>query len=183
MHMAIGAVLNACWDLAARRAGKPLWRLLAGLSPAQIADLVDFRYLSDVLTRDEALDLLERGAAGKAERMEILARDGYPAYATSPGWLGYTDERMAELCGAAVRDGFPLVKLKVGARIEDDIRRCGIAREVVGENVGIALDANQVWDVPAAIGWVRGWPRCGRTGSRSRPARMTSSAPPRSAAG
>jgi L-fuconate dehydratase len=155
VHMAIGAVLNACWDLAARRAGKPLWRLLADLSPAEITDLVDFRYLTDALTRDDALELLERGAAGKAERMELLARDGYPAYATSPGWLGYTDERLAELCAAAVREGFTLVKLKVGARLEDDIRRCGVARDVVGEKVGIALDANQVWDVPIAIPWIR----------------------------
>ncbi len=155
VHMAIGAVLNACWDLAARRAGKPLWRLLADLSPAQIVGLVDFRYLSDALTRDEALEMLERGAAGKAERAEILRRDGYPAYATSPGWLGYADDRLAELCAAAVREGFTLVKLKVGARLEDDIRRCRIARDAVGENIGIALDANQVWDVPAAIRWVR----------------------------
>ncbi len=155
VHMAIGAVLNACWDLAARRAGKPLWRLLADLSPAEITDLVDFRYLTDALTRDDALELLERGAAGKAERMELLARDGYPAYATSPGWLGYTDERLAELCAAAVREGFTLVKLKVGARLEDDIRRCDVARDVVGEKVGIALDANQVWDVPTAIQWIR----------------------------
>jgi L-fuconate dehydratase len=155
MHMAIGAVLNACWDLAARRAGKPLWQLLADLSPAEIVDMVDFRYLTDALTPGEALELLERGAAGKAERTEILRRDGYPAYATSPGWLGYSDDRLAELCAAAVQEGFTQVKLKVGGRLEDDLRRCAIAREVVGEDIGIALDANQVWDVPAAIPWVR----------------------------
>jgi L-fuconate dehydratase len=155
MHMAIGAVLNACWDLAARRAGKPLWQLLADLSPPEIVDLVDFRYLTDALTPDEALKLLERGADGKAERTEILRRDGYPAYATSPGWLGYSDDRLAELCAAAVQEGFTQVKLKVGGRLEDDLRRCAIAREVVGEDTGIALDANQVWDVPTAIPWVR----------------------------
>jgi L-fuconate dehydratase len=155
VHMAIGAVLNACWDLAARRAGKPLWRLLAELTPEQLVDLVDFRYLEDALTRDEALDLLRRGAAGRAERTKILLRDGYPAYSTTPGWLGYSDERLAELCAQAVADGFAKVKLKVGASLEDDIRRCRIAREAVGEATGIALDANQVWDVPSAVSWVR----------------------------
>jgi L-fuconate dehydratase len=155
VHMAIGAVLNACWDLAARRAGQPLWRLLASLSPAELVALVDFRYLVDALTPDEALDLLARGAAGKAERAETLVRDGYPAYSTTPGWLGYSDEQLAELCAQAVADGFTKVKLKVGARLEDDIRRCRIAREAVGEDIGIALDANQVWDVPTAISWVR----------------------------
>jgi L-fuconate dehydratase len=155
VHMAIGAVLNACWDLAARRAAKPLWRLLADLSPAELVGLVDFRYLADALTPDEALDLLERGAVGKAERTAILEREGYPAYSTTPGWLGYSDERLAELCAQAVADGFTKVKLKVGARLEDDFRRCRIARETVGEKIGIALDANQVWDVPTAISWVR----------------------------
>jgi L-fuconate dehydratase len=155
VHMAIGAVMNACWDLAARRAGKPLWRLLAELGPEQIVDLVDFRYLGDALTRDEALDLLRRGAAGRAERTEILLREGYPAYSTTPGWLGYSDERLAELCAQAVADGFSKVKLKVGASLEDDIRRCRIAREAVGERTGIALDANQVWDVRGAVSWVR----------------------------
>ena len=155
VHMAIGAVLNACWDLAARRAGQPLWQLLAGLSPAEIVALVDFRYLSDVLTPDEAIGMLERAAPGREIRMKALLADGYPAYTTTPGWLGYSDDRMAELCTEAVQDGFSQVKLKVGARLDDDLRRCAIARGAVGDQVRIALDANQVWDVPEAITWVR----------------------------
>jgi L-fuconate dehydratase len=155
VHMAIGAVLNASWDLAARRAGQPLWRLLAGLSPEQIVDLVDFRYLSDALTRDEALRLAERGADGRAERIATLERDGYPAYTTTPGWLGYSDARLAELSAEAVADGFTQIKLKVGARLEDDLRRIRLARSVVGSQVAIAVDANQVWDVPTAISWIR----------------------------
>jgi L-fuconate dehydratase len=155
MHMATGAVLNACWDLAARRAGQPLWLLLAGLTPEEITGLVDFRYLSDALTPDEAVGLLERGAAGRAERAAALRRDGYPAYSTAPGWLGYSDQRLAALCEEAVADGFTQVKLKVGAALEDDRRRCAIAREVLGADVGMAIDANQVWDVPTAVGWIR----------------------------
>jgi len=155
VHMAIGAVLNACWDLAARRAGKPLWLLLAELAPEQIAGLVDFRYLADALTPGEALDLLERGSAGRAGRIEILEREGYPAYASTPGWLGYSDQRLAELSAQAAADGFAMIKLKVGARLEDDLRRCRIARDAVGEKTGVALDANQVWDVPTAIARVR----------------------------
>jgi L-fuconate dehydratase len=155
VHMAIGAVLNACWDLAARRAGKPLWRLLAELSPAEIVSLVDFRYLTDVLTPDEAAGLLERAAPGREGRIKMLLADGYPAYTSTPGWLGYSDERLAQLCTEAVQDGFSQVKLKVGARLDDDLRRCTIARAAVGEDVRIALDANQVWDVPEAISWVR----------------------------
>jgi L-fuconate dehydratase len=154
-HMAIGAVVNACWDLAARRAGKPLWLLLADLSPRQVVDLVDFHYLADALTVDEALELLERGAAGKAQRVAELRRDGYPAYSTSPGWLGYSDDQLATLCAQAVADGFTQVKLKVGAKLADDKRRCAIARATVGDEIRIAIDANQVWDVPTAIRWVR----------------------------
>jgi L-fuconate dehydratase len=154
-HMAVGAVVNACWDLAARRAGKPLWQLLADLSPEELVDLIDFRYLADALTPDEALELLERGQVGKEERAKALSRDGYPAYSTTPGWLGYSDDRLAALCAQAVQDGFNQVKLKVGARLEDDKRRCAIARETVGESIAIAIDANQVWDVAAAIAWIR----------------------------
>ena len=154
MHMATGAVLNACWDLAARRAGQPLWLLLAEMSPQEIVALVDFRYLSDALTPDEALALLERGVPGRAGRIAALRREGYPAYSTGPGWLGYSDERLAALCAEAVTEGFTQVKIKVGAVLEDDQRRCAIARKVVGDGVGIAIDANQVWDVPTAVGWI-----------------------------
>jgi L-fuconate dehydratase len=154
MQMATGAVLNACWDLAARRAGQPLWLLLASMSPQEIISQVDFRYLSDALTPDEALDLLEASAAGRAERIGALRRDGYPAYSTAPGWLGYSDARLAALCEEAVAEGFTQVKLKVGGALADDKRRCAIARDVLGEDIGMALDANQVWDVPAAIAWI-----------------------------
>jgi L-fuconate dehydratase len=151
MHMAIGAVLNACWDMAARRAGKPLWQLLVELSPAQVVELIDFRYLADALTPGEALALLERGREGCEQRADALVRDGYPAYTTAPGWLGYTDGKLRELCRRAVDDGFSLVKIKVGGRLEDDQRRCTMARETVGPDIQLALDANQVWDVPTAI--------------------------------
>src|ERR1700722_19225326 len=153
--MAVGAVVNACWDLAARRAGKPLWQLLADLSPGELVGLIDFRYLADALTPDQARELLERGQAGKEERAKTLSRDGYPAYSTTPGWLGHSDDRLAMLCAQAFEDGFTQVKLKVGARLEDDKRRCAIARETVGESISIAIDANQVWDVATAIAWIR----------------------------
>jgi L-fuconate dehydratase len=155
VHMAIGAVLNACWDLAARRAGKPLWRFLADMSPEEIVSLVDFRYLTDALTPDDALELLERGSAGRARRRQVLERDGYPAYTSAPGWLGYSDELLAELCAESVQNGFTQIKIKVGGSLDDDLRRCGVARGAVGEDVAIALDANQVWDVPGAIAWTR----------------------------
>jgi L-fuconate dehydratase len=155
MHMAIGAVLNACWDLAARRAARPLWLLLAEMSPEHLVSLVDFRYLSDALTRDEALGLLEKGVPGRTARIAELKLHGYPAYSTAPGWLGYSDEQMAALCAEAVAEGFTQVKLKVGAALADDMRRCALARETIGDGIGMAIDANQVWDVPAAIEWIR----------------------------
>jgi len=155
MHMATGAVLNACWDLAARRAGQPLWLLLSSFTPAQIVDLVDFRYLSDALSPADALGILEAAEPGRASRVSSLLLEGYPAYSTAPGWLGYSDAQMAALCASAVAEGFTQVKLKVGASLDDDKRRLAIARQAVGDDVAIAIDANQVWDVPAAIGWVR----------------------------
>jgi len=151
VHMAIGAVVNAMWDLRAKLAGQPLWRLLAGLSPEEIVALVDFRYLSDALSPDEALDLLRDGGVGSQERARELEGHGHPAYTTSAGWLGYDDERLIMLCKDALDAGFPLVKLKVGGRAEDDFRRCQLAREALGDDIGLAVDANQVWDVEESV--------------------------------
>jgi L-fuconate dehydratase len=146
--------VNAFWDLAARSAKKPLWKLLADLSPEQVVSLVDFRYLRDALTEDDALRLLREAQTGREEREALLLQTGYPAYTTSPGWLGYDDEKLARLCAAAVAEGFNLIKLKVGADLADDVRRLSIARNAVGPDVAIALDANQVWGVPEAIAWM-----------------------------
>ncbi|OLB78792.1 MAG: fuconate dehydratase [Actinobacteria bacterium 13_2_20CM_2_71_6] len=154
MHMAISAVVNAVWDLAAKRAGQPLWLMLAQMSPEEIVSLVDFRYLTDALTPDDALDILRKAEPGRAERIAHLKAAGFPAYATSPGWLGYDDEKLARLCKEAVEAGFRQIKLKVGANLEDDIRRIRVAREVCGPDIRIAVDANQRWDVQQAIDWV-----------------------------
>ncbi|PTA45152.1 L-fuconate dehydratase [Micromonospora sp. RP3T] len=155
MHMAISAVVNALWDLRAKRAGKPVWKLLADLTPEQVVDLVDFRYLTDALTPGEALEILRRAAPGKARREAALLEHGYPGYTTTPGWLGYDDAKLARLCKEAVAEGFTQIKLKVGADLGDDVRRMAIAREAVGPGVRIAVDANQRWDVGEAIAWVR----------------------------
>jgi L-fuconate dehydratase len=154
VHMATGAVVNAAWDLAAKRAGKPVWKLLADMSPEQLVALVDWRYIGDALAPQEALELLDARAPGRAEREAALLAEGYPGYATSPGWLGYSDEKLARLAREAVAAGFGQIKLKVGANLEDDLRRLRIAREVVGWDVGIAIDANQRWSVDEAIAWL-----------------------------
>ncbi|TQS44126.1 fuconate dehydratase [Cryptosporangium phraense] len=150
--MASGAIVNAAWDLRARRENKPLWRLLAEMSPEQIVDLVDFRYLRDALTPAEALEILR--ADGRDVRQQRLLDSGYPAYTTTPGWLGYDDEKLARLSKEAVADGFGMIKLKVGGDLDDDRRRLRIAREAVGPDLPIAVDANQVWGVGEAIEWM-----------------------------
>jgi len=155
IHMATAAVVNAIWDLHAKREGKPLWRLLADMTPQELVALVDFRYLSDALTPDEALELLASRADGKATRIDALLADGIPAYTTSPGWLGYSDEKLRRLIREALADGFRHIKLKVGADVEEDMRRCGIAREEMGPDLPLLVDANQAWDVPTAIDWMR----------------------------
>jgi len=154
MHMAVGAVVNALWDLKAKRAGKPVWQLLSEMTPEELVALVDFRYLTDALTADEALAILRRAEPGRAERVEHLRRHGYRAYTTSPGWLGYSDQKLARLAREAVADGFGQIKLKVGADLHDDLRRMKIARDTVGPDVRIAVDANQRWDVEDAVRWI-----------------------------
>jgi L-fuconate dehydratase len=154
IHMAAGAVVNAVWDLAARRAGQPLWRLLAELSPEEIVELVDFRYLRDALTEAEALAILRGAEPGRADRVGRLLERGHPAYTTTPGWLGYDDEKLERLCREAVAEGFSLIKLKVGADLAEDVRRLALARATVGPDVRLAVDANQIWGVPDAIDWI-----------------------------
>ena len=154
MHMAVGAVVNALWDLKAKRAGLPLWDLLSRLTPEEIVGLVDFRYLRDALTEGQALALLRAAQPGRQERRAELIASGYPAYTTTPGWLGYDDAKLERLCREAVDQGFRQVKLKVGLDVEDDVRRLGIARAAVGADVAIAIDANQRWEVAEAIEWV-----------------------------
>ncbi|WP_427170616.1 L-fuconate dehydratase [Arthrobacter sp. 92] len=154
-HLALGAVMNAVWDMAARRQGKPLWRLLVDMTPEEVVDAADLSYLSDVLTREEALGILTQLVPSRGERLATLQQDGYPCYTTSAGWLGYSDEKLRRLCQEAVDQGYRHIKLKVGASLEDDIRRLGIAREVIGDGGNLMIDANQVWEVPQAIEWVR----------------------------
>ncbi|MFD4324369.1 L-fuconate dehydratase [Nocardioides sp. NPDC058538] len=154
-HLALAAVMNAVWDLAAREAGKPLWRLLADMTPEELVDVADLTYLSDALTREEALEILRAGVPHREERIRHLEETGYPCYTTSAGWLGYSDDKLRRLAAEAVDSGYTHIKLKVGANLEDDIRRCEIAREVIGWDAKLMIDANQVWDVPQAIEWVK----------------------------
>jgi L-fuconate dehydratase len=153
IHMAIGAVVNALWDLKAKRAKKPLWLLLSEMSPAELVDLVDFRYLTDALTPRQALEILEAAVPGRQERRRRLEENGYPAYTTTPGWLGYDDEKLVRLAREAVEEGFEQIKLKVGSDLDEDVRRLRLAREAVGPDIRIAVDANQRWDVDEAIAW------------------------------
>jgi L-fuconate dehydratase len=153
-HMAAGAVLNALWDLFAKAKGVPLWKLLSDMSPEEIVAAIDFRYISDALTPAEALEILQKAQPAKAENEKILREKGLPAYTTSPGWLGYTDEKMLALTQEALDDGFGLIKYKCGQSIADDRRRLTKVRQLVGPSFPIAIDANQVWDVDVAISWI-----------------------------
>jgi L-fuconate dehydratase len=153
-HMACGGLINAMWDIRARREKKPLWLLLSEMSSEEIISAVDFTHIRNALTPEAAADILQKGRVGKESRIAELKEHGYPAYTTTPGWLGYSDEKLVRLSKEAVADGFGMIKLKVAGSIEDDRRRLSLAREAVGPDVRIAIDANQRWEEQEAIDWV-----------------------------
>lgn len=155
IHLSTAAVINAVWDLWAKMAGKPVWRLVADLTPEQFVSLIDFRYLTDALTKDEALAILRANAPTKAARIADLEARGFPAYTTSAGWLGYPDDKVRRLCREAIASGLDYIKIKVGRDLADDKRRCAIVREEIGPDRFLMIDANQVWDVGQAIAWVK----------------------------
>lgn len=155
IHLATAALVNAVWDLWAKAEGKPLWKLIADLSPEQFVQCVPFRYITDAITPDEALELVRRNQAGLAEREAYIRQHGYPAYTTSAGWLGYSDQKIRDLCREGVAQGWTHFKLKVGRDLADDVRRARIVREEIGPRRRLMMDANQVWDVGQAIEWMR----------------------------
>ena len=155
LHLAVAALVNAVWDLWGKAENKPVWRLVADLTPEQFVDLIDFRYLTDALTNGEALAILKAQAQGKATRIAELERVGFPAYTTSAGWLGYPEDKVRRLTREAVAQGLSYIKIKVGRDLADDKKRCAIVREEIGPDRFLMIDANQIWDVGQAIAWVK----------------------------
>ncbi|CAA9574759.1 MAG: L-fuconate dehydratase [uncultured Thermomicrobiales bacterium] len=154
IHLATAAIVNAVWDLWAKAEGKPLWKLLADMRPEEIVRCIDFRFITDALTPDEALAILRQNEPGRAAREAEMRRDGFPAYTTAAGWLGYDDEKTRRLCRDALAAGWQHFKLKVGGNLEDDLRRLTLVREEIGPDRPLMVDANQVWDVEQAIAWM-----------------------------
>ena len=155
IHISMAAIVNAVWDLYAKAERKPVWKLLADMTPAGIVRCIDFRYITDALTPEEAIDLLERQRSTKTDRERQLLQSGYPAYTTSAGWIGYTDDRIRHACRDAMAEGWTHFKVKVGASAEDDDKRVGLVRDAIGPNRTLMIDANQRWDVAEAIDRVR----------------------------
>ncbi|XP_017887328.1 mitochondrial enolase superfamily member 1-like [Ceratina calcarata] len=154
-HLATAAIVNALWDLWARIENKPVWQLLVDLTPEQLVSTIDFRYITDVITKEEAIKLLKDNEKGKKERVELLRKNGYPAYTTQVGWLGYSDHKVQELCAKFLALGFTSFKAKVGQNLKDDIKRCQLIRDAIGYENKLMLDANQIWDVNEAIEWMK----------------------------
>jgi L-fuconate dehydratase len=155
IHLATGAVVNAVWDMWAKQVGKPVWRLVADMSPEELVSVIDFRYITDAVTPAEALAMFTARAATKAERLAKLEAEGYPAYTTSAGWIGYSVDKVKALTAEAVAGGMDYVKIKVGSDLADDLVRCAAVREVLGPDRHLMVDANQKWEVGQAIDWVK----------------------------
>lgn len=155
IHLALAAIVNAVWDLYAKAEKKPLWKLLADMTPRQIVDSIDFRYITDALSPDQAFAILERSQRTKSDREAQLLKTGYPAYTTSVGWFGYSDDRIRGLCRQALADGWTHFKVKVGGPPEDDARRVGLVRQEIGPSSRLMIDANQRWEVAEAIDRVK----------------------------
>ncbi|XP_035441893.1 mitochondrial enolase superfamily member 1 [Spodoptera frugiperda] len=154
-HLAAAAILNSLWDLWARLENKPLWRLLVDMEPEELVSTIDFRYITDVITKEEAIKMLRDKQAGKQERVQYLMEHGYPAYTTQVGWLGYSDELVQSLCEKYLKLGFKYFKVKVGVNFDDDYRRCSAVRKCIGPDNVLMVDANQAWSVNEAIEWMK----------------------------
>lgn len=151
IHLATGALVNAVWDLYAKVEEKPLWKLVADMTPEEFVACIDFKYITDVITPEEAIKMLKKNESTKKERITYLEKNGYPAYTTSAGWLGYSDEKIKKLCKKAIDTGWTHIKMKVGYDLKDDVRRAKIIREAIGDDFKLMMDANQKWDVDEAI--------------------------------
>ncbi|XP_076682725.1 mitochondrial enolase superfamily member 1 [Andrena cerasifolii] len=154
-HLATAAIINALWDLWARIENKPVWKLLTDLTPEQLVSTIDFRYITDVITKEEAIKMLKDNEKGKKEREEMLENNGYPAYTTQVGWLGYSDQKVKDLCKKFLDLGFTSFKAKVGQDLNDDIKRCQLIRDMIGYENKLMVDANQIWDVNESIEWMK----------------------------
>jgi L-fuconate dehydratase len=153
IHLATAALVNAVWDLWAKERGVPVWKLVSDMEPAQFVDCIDFRYLRDEVDEVRALDMLTKARVGQKQRLAHLEENGYPAYITSAGWLGYPEDKVRDLCRGAIADGWNSFKTKVGIDVASDMRRCEVMREEIGDSRQLMADANQVWDVNQAIEW------------------------------
>lgn len=151
IHLATAAMVNAVWDLWAKREGKPVWKLLADMSPEELVRCLDFRFVTDALTPEEAIALLRKQAPGKAEREAEMRRDGFPGYTTSAGWLGYTDDKVRQLARGALAEGWTHFKQKIGGDLDEDARRAALLREEIGWDNVLMMDANQVWEVDETV--------------------------------
>ena len=154
IHLSTAALFNAIWDLIAKHQKKPLWKVICDMEPKDLMAIIDFKYIEDAISKDDALSIINKNYDSRGSRIEYIEKNGYPAYTTSAGWLGYSEEKLKTLCRQAVQDNWKYVKFKVGTDLEDDINRLTIARKILGEDIVIMIDANQVWNVDEAVQWV-----------------------------